>query len=590
MKIDFFNIFCLLVIVSIGLGVWAGLTGKFRNFRGFVSQFYVLSTCKTRNPIGFRVWGAGIVRLRAMFKLDGVQMFCIIPAVFLFLLLVARTFCQPLMSPDSVFRWNYLAVKIFETGGFGFYPPMSAEDFKLYFYVDGIPPLVQFSYYWLYASFGSASEVRLSVILIAFQYVSIVFLCYYSASHIFQSSKAGIYSVLLLLSSTIFFFSLFLGQETGLTALSMAATIYFLSGADGEESASNSVLAGFSTALGALSREYGLAFIVIGLLICFWRKRTGRNIFAYLLSSSLLCASWYIYLYLRTGNPVYSLSIGTLFPVNEIFDGIYKTYVIYFGLGTQTLPKIKFIINLLLTLSPMHLLLLPALFLLPLRKVGYLLAAALIFILIWLNSIGYTCGGFFYSSRTLSPLIVVISIAAGGLISRFSNGKPSFILCGVLVFIFVIWVAYRDLCIPANTSMVPPRFIYNSAFGKLGKPGIVNYADIRELPGNAKVLSDSALHHGALMTSLGKHRKIIDFVPVWSPEVAFLSNPENTYAKTLSELRHCGIKYVLYSKNSYNNAYLEKYLFFREYRNYSKAIYEDASILIYLLPDVNQEK
>ena len=559
MKIDFVNIFGLLTLVSIVLGVWAGLSGKLRNARN-------------------------------MFKFDGVQMFFIIPAAFLFLLLMARTFCQPMMSPDSVFRWNYLAIKIFETGGFGFYPPMSTEDFKLYFYVDGMPPLVQFSYYWLYASFGSASETRLSVILIALQYVSIVFLCYYSASHIFQSSKAGIYSVLLLLSSVIFFFSIFLGQETGLTALSMAATIYFLSGADGEERASNSILAGFSTALGALSREYGLAFIVIGLLICFWRKRTGRNIFAYLLSSSLLCASWYIYLFLRTGNPVYSLSIGTLFPVNETFDGIYKTYVIYFGLGTQTLPKIKFIINLLLTLSPLHLLLLPALFFLPLKKVGYLIAATLAVILIWLNSIGYTCGGFFYSLRTLAPLIVVVSIASGGLISRFSRGKRSAMLFGVIVSVSVIWGAYRDLCIPANTSMVPFRFIYNSAFGKLGRPGTVNYADIGELPENAKVLSDSALHHGALMTNSGKSGKMIDFVPVWSPEVTFLSNPENTYVKTLSELRSRGITYVLYSKNSYNNAYLEKYPFFREYRSYSKAIYEDASILIYILPDVNPGK
>ncbi len=541
------------MIVSTGLVFWAGLSGKLRNLEG-------------------------------LFKFNRVHLFFIIPSGLLLLLLMARTFCQPLMSPDSVFRWNYLAIKIFETGGFGFYPPLSPEDFKLYFYVDGMPPLVQFSYYWLYASFGNVSEIRLSVILILLQFVSIVFLCYYSASHIFQSSKAGIYSVLLLISSSIFFFSLFLGQETGLTALSMAATIYFLSGADGEETVSNSVLAGFSTALGALSREYGLAFILIGLLICLCRRRTGKGILVYLLSSSLLCASWYIYLFLRTGNPFYSLSIGTLFPVNEIFDGIYKTYVFYFGLGSHTLAKTKFIINLFLTLSPLHLLLLPTLFLLPLKKSGYFIGACIILALIWVNSIGYTCGGIFYSSRTLSPLIVVISIASAGFISRISSGKTPAMVCGAVVSIFVIWGAYEDLCIPAKTSFIPLRFINSSAFGKLGKPGLINYDNIRELPENAKVLSDSALHHGALMTSPEKDRKMIDFVPVWSPEVAFLSNTDNTYAKTLSELRLRGIRYVLYSKNSYNNAYLEKYQFFREYRNYSRAIYEDPSILIYLLP------
>jgi hypothetical protein len=366
----------------------------------------------------------------------------------------------------------------------------------------------------------------------------------------------------------------------------MAATIYFLSGADGKEGISNSVLAGFSTALGALSREYGIAFIVIGLIICFWRKKGRRDISAYLLSSSLLCGSWYIYLFLRTGNPFYSLSVGTLFPVNVIFDGIYKTYVIYFGLGTQTLPKIKFIMNLLLTLSPLHFLLLPALFLLPLKKFGYLLSACLIIILIWLNSIGFTCGGFFYSSRTLSPLIALISISLGGLILRFPNGKTSSLICGAIVSVFVVWGVFQDLCIPAKTSMVPFRSIYNSAFGKLDKPGAVNYANIGELPENARVLSDSALHHGALMTSPQKNGKIIDFVPVWSPEVAFLSNPDATYDESLSELKRREIKYVLYSRNSYNNAYLEKYRFFREYRSYARVIYEDASILILILPDV----
>lgn len=560
-KIDFSSIFCILTLISAALGVWAGMSGKLNYLKG---------TFK--------------------FAWAHRQLFLIIPVTLLFLLLAARSFCQPMISPDSVFRWNYLAIKIYETGGFGFYPPISPEDFKFYFYVDGMPPLVQFSYYWLYASFGSTSEIRLSVILIILQYVSIVLLCYYSASHIFESSKAGTYSVLVLLSSSIFFFSLFLGQETGLTALSMAATIYFLSGSDGEESASDSVLAAFSTALGALSREYGIAFIAVGLLICMWRKRTGKNTFIYLLSSIILCASWYIYLFLRTGNPFYSLSVGTLFPVNEVIDGIHRTYVLYFGMGAHLLPKIKFILNLLLTISPLPFLLLPAIFMLPFRKTGYLLAACLTVALIWLNSIGYTCGGIFYSSRTLTPLLVAMSIASGGLLSRFSMGKRSSVICGVALILFFMWGAYQDLCTPVKTSLVPFRFIGKCAFGKPGKPGLVDYSAVRELPENARILSDSALHHGALMTNPEKNRKMIDFIPVWSQEVAFLFTSGNSFEKNLSELKSLGIAYVLYSKDSYNNAFLEKYQFFREYRSYSNVIYDDAGIVIFHLPDAKSGK
>ena len=61
------------------------------------------------------------------------------------LVLLAHSARSPLIGQDTRFRWDFLGQLIGQAGNFNFYPPLKPADFRSYFFVDGIPPLVSFT-------------------------------------------------------------------------------------------------------------------------------------------------------------------------------------------------------------------------------------------------------------------------------------------------------------------------------------------------------------------------------------------------------------------------------------------------------------
>jgi len=208
----------------------------------------------------------------------------------------------------------------------------------------------------------------------------------------------------------------------------------------------------------------------------------------------------------------------------------------------------------------------------------------LIVMLIWIYSIGYTCGGIFYSMRVLSPMIVLLSIAGAGLLLRIPQAKWKTVCLSALLGTLA-WGIYLDLCIPVKTYKPQMKDIAKIAFGKMEPAGSNVFALAEKLPQNAKVLSDSALLHAAFMSAQQEKRRNIDFMPFWSPEVSFLFKENCSFAEACSRLKSLGFKYVLYSKDSYNNVFLERYVFFREYRVHSRMVSEDQGFIIFELQD-----
>ena len=159
------------------------------------------------------------------------------------------------MGGDTPFRWDFLARQLLAYGKFDFYPPLTPADFRTYFFVDGIPPLVSFTHWWLYASAGRHLPALTSV-FVAAQFVCTLAFTYGAASAVF-SRRAGVLAAAILAASPLYFRSVVQGQETGLTALSIAATIYFVVIARQPDDLPAMVSAGLAAALCALSREYG---------------------------------------------------------------------------------------------------------------------------------------------------------------------------------------------------------------------------------------------------------------------------------------------------------------------------------------------
>src|SRR6185312_9668244 len=145
--------------------------------------------------------------------------------------------------------------KILALRQFSFYPPLTPGDFRTYFYVDGIPPMVSFTNWWLYVSAG-AYRPALLAIFVAAQFAGSLAFTYGAAAALF-SRRTGILAAAILAACPLFFRSIVLGQETGLTALAIAAMVYFLVTAQRPDDVRAMISAGLAAALCALAREYG---------------------------------------------------------------------------------------------------------------------------------------------------------------------------------------------------------------------------------------------------------------------------------------------------------------------------------------------
>ncbi len=249
------------------------------------------------------------------------------------LVLLARSAISPLIGFDTRFRWDFLAQRILALHKFDFYPPLHPADFRTYFYVDGIPPLVSFTHWWMYASAGQYLPVLISI-FVTLQFVCTLAFTYGTAAALF-SRKAGVLAAALLAACPLFFKSVVLGQETGLTALSIAATLYFIVTAKPGNDILAMVSAGLAAALCPLSREYGWIALIAGAIALLWRRQPLKSLLVFGAVATAVAAPWYVRNWALAGNPFYSLAFGN-FAVNPIHTAILQQYNALLGFSRWT--------------------------------------------------------------------------------------------------------------------------------------------------------------------------------------------------------------------------------------------------------------
>ena len=166
--------------------------------------------------------------------------------------------------------------------------------------------MVSFTHWWLYASAGRYLPALICV-FVAAQFACTLAFTYGAAAALF-SRRAGILAAALLAACPLFFKSVVLGQETGLTALSIAAMLYFIVTARQPDDVPAMVSAGLAAALCALSREYGWIALVAGVIALLWRRPPLKQVFIFAGVAMAVAAPWYARNWALTGNPFYSLS------------------------------------------------------------------------------------------------------------------------------------------------------------------------------------------------------------------------------------------------------------------------------------------
>lgn len=473
-----------------------------------------------------------------------------------------RLVLDPLSGWDVHFRWDFLAQQILRQGGLDFYPAKDAEDFLHYAWCDGISPLVSSLYVWSYLSLGRIEDGATSPVVLL-QIITVFSLTWKIAA--LRTNRVGaILACALLCTSPVLLWSISIGQETGLTAIAALAVLYFSERYRRSPDAGWIVWGGVAAGCGALAREYGLAYIALGIVLFYWRHAKARELLHLSLVAAIVALPWYLRNWIHVGNPLFPHEIGGLFPSNPVLLAYNRAVDAANGISQApgvTLPLLAryffwcgglpVVVGLIAGLRD-------------LRETRAELLVMLTVTGLWLWSIHLTSGGYLYSLRVLSPCIALGAVLGGCLMIPFARRFPYVVTIGMTVLAFD--AGARSLYLPVDSN--PPWWrLRPSAWLDFG----TNRTKWRESPywaeiasaaeGRKTLVSDASVH--AFLCKQGAKA-----VPLFSPEVRFLFSAEGDTAKQSEQLRAAGYRFVLITrKNNIQDVLLSSSRYFYTLEN-----------------------
>ncbi len=490
----------------------------------------------------------------------------LLPLLPVFAILAYRTTTQPLFGVDTVFRWNYLAEELLARGSLAFYPPVTAADYEIYAWPDGIAPIVSTLYGWVYAVAGAARPVATAPVILL-QAALVAAGAYTLARHLF-SPRAGAFAVALAAGSPVLWWGTTMGQETGLTALALLGLLIYLPAARETESTGAIVFAALAASLGALAREYALVLPVFGFALALTRRLSARACGLFALVALLVTAPWYLRNAVLTGNPLFNVGVGGWFPVNEVHHWLNESYLA--ELGWDHLPAEA--PRLIATHCGLALLGAGMGCAFYFRSAWPLATAGALFGGLWFASLGYTAAGFMYSLRVLSPALAGAAVLGGAALARFVPGRATLGAVALGLGLIATDASLRTLTLPANVYRVSPHewLTVGRALHDYHQRPV--YAELARFAGHERML---VLGPNALLTRAGART-----LPLWSPEVRYLFDPALPPPEIARRLRATGIGFVLLNTGSVNERFLARSAFFRDPAGALQRVWFDADMVL----------
>jgi hypothetical protein len=499
-------------------------------------------------------------------------------------LAIWRGLLAPLSGFDTTFRWDFLARVMLREESLAFYPPRTAAEFGLYLVPDGFAPLVSAGYFWVHlvcAPAGQLSPDSVMLMVIA-QYASALALAGGLAAQVAGTWRAGMLAVAMLAATPLFFRAVLIGQETGLTSAGVAGMLLALVQAKGRLDMRALVLAGLFAGVAGLAREYGPALVAVGGLALLWQRLSGpapdsdetgqpfdklkapgfarvwRALLIFGGVAALMLAPWHIRNWLRDGNPLYGHALGGLFPVNPAWAALMQKYHALFSFGSLDGAAWRGLFTQIFRELGLVLLLgVPAAMWL-MRRAGWLAACVAVGFALWLVSVPYTSGGPGYAMRVLGPALVALSAAAAAGLERLARGPARSWVATGMVLVALGWAAWCAAVFPLPPGKEPLQKVWATFNTTPAPPGALEQAVLTNpqlaqvFKRGTRILTENAYAHAALANA----GRDCDFVPVWSPEVAFLFDPKLDAAEQRRRLRAAGITVLLLYPTSPNTQFL----------------------------------
>lgn len=465
-----------------------------------------------------------------------------------------RAWHEPLAGPDIEFRWSFLAEQMLRIGSLDFYPPRSADDYVFYFWAESIPPGASALHAWAYACAGGA-KAAWTVPAVVLQLWAIHELLWRTARSLGGIVAARL-ACLAAAACPMLTWSVLIGQETGLTALSLIGMAFALQRWSEARAAGWAALAGIFAVLGASAREYGLVFPALGVAALIALRADRRAWLGFVLLASVSLA-WPFQTWLLTSNPFYSLPLGGIFPVNERFLAWIEYDASFLGSVLHSTAGWRQIARYLLSYAPFAVLgwlvLMTATARGRGRAAGGLAATALVLGL-WATSVPYTNGGVFYSLRVASPAFALGALAAGIGTARFIEWRPRVGRAVPAVFaLLAVVLLPATLALPRNPWRTPP--IEWPGFGEPIPPASETTDETVELV--LRVMStspaDNANSHAVVLAdSPGFQRRFlstgVNVVPLWSPQADWLFERQLPPAEAARLWRESGVSHIIITK------------------------------------------
>lgn len=501
-----------------------------------------LGVCRRRQPPGAEP------RPAPPFWRDNWLLF--IPVVPVLAVVLVRVILHPLFGIDTFFRWNRLATLMFTRRTLTFYPPTTSADYSLYSWPDGIPPTVSSLYFWCY-SVGRGLAPRLTSPTVIAQYLLLLGGVFALARREF-GARAGAFACALAACTPMVAWATTMGEETGLTAIALIGLLLYLPREDSDQQPVAVVAAGLAAALGANSREYGLIFPLLGVILILARRLSLRSMVIFVTVAIGLALPWYLRNWIRTGNPLFDYYVAGVFPTNARHTVLMQIYREFFSIARYS-PRYWLAVPQNCWPALIGGLLGGTLFF---RRASCFIIPAVAVIGLWLLSVSYTAAGLTYSLRVLNPALAVGAVLGGAACARWIPGRRY--LTGALLALTLVGA---DAAMRAGVLPFDPYQLRLSYWSHVD--AAVGVA--RNRPLFAEIARDA---HGAGVLAQNMQAELsvhgVRVVPVWSPDVAFLFNNRITPAEAARGLLALGIRYVLTSTNPVDQTFLRKSRFFRE--------------------------
>ena len=441
-------------------------------------------------------------------------------------------------------------------GTLNFYPAVTPQDFEIYGWCDGIAPLVSCLYFWTYLSLGQTAAWGTTLVVML--EAVLLFTAVYHLAARKDGAAAGCAAAGVLATSSVLLWGVAMGQETGLTALSLTARFLFLEKSRLDSNGGWFVWAGIAAGVGALAREYGLLFILIGALDLRVHRAGRKSWLEFGFAAMAMTLPWYGRNWIRAGNPLWPHDVAHLFNVNPVYIDYMRAVKNLMGIGTA-MSGAGAIAGTAVALIAFPLL--SGLWSFATGRESRIQALAIAsIVLVWIWSIGQTSGGYPYSLRVLTPAIALCSVAGGCVLAR-GGSKHRWLMVALLSGLSLD-AAGRSFFVTTNPLgawwRIPPLGWTQTrdAFAVWNKDG--TWAVLARTADAKRILVSDPFTHAAL-TKLGARA-----VPLFSPEVSFLFDPTSDFTQCLSRLSALQIRFILLSTDTGINAVqLPRYPFFR---------------------------